>query len=413
MIAFLDNFENYCQTRYPGCDNSLVGALGDYLEGEAREVYKTSRRNINDYQVLRGQLLRWERDRLQGREKEEFEELDEAVPLPEENVEVFAARLWTLACYSFPNTDVGGNQTLRARFMSALPPQVQSHIEQHEEMRQEMYGEDLPWSRLVSLAAKHTKHRPLVEVGSGNPSPPPQTTNPPKDPPLIDISHLSLGGNTGPAHARGIGASCPTCGCNQGSCNRMSTPSLPGWGSVPQEYYQQQRTGPQFNTIQQPLEYYPSGSRGRFRARNRGNRGAYPAITYGAPQERWPARSRGGPWTGTPGPRGPVGRGGSEYYPRPQPQKRNYCQYCGALDHDFVNCPARPQCFFCKKRGHLQKDCYAKKNQCVRCEEVGHVVENCPYRQKGWGPENPQCPFCRKPHLGRDCPKEVAKRSEN
>lgn len=40
-------------------------------------------------------------------------------------------------------------------------------------------------------------------------------------------------------------------------------------------------------------------------------------------------------------------------------------------------------CYFCKKPGHISKDCHKKKTMnCFACGESGHKIAECPYIKK-------------------------------
>ena len=46
----------------------------------------------------------------------------------------------------------------------------------------------------------------------------------------------------------------------------------------------------------------------------------------------------------------------------------------------------QPMCGFCKKRGHTESQCFAKRHRnlkCYACDKQGHIARRCPSRPNG------------------------------
>jgi hypothetical protein len=77
------------------------------------------------------------------------------------------------------------------------------------------------------------------------------------------------------------------------------------------------------------------------------------------------------------------------------------CKYCGEVtNHGMRNCPLRPRCLSCNKRGHIFRKCYLANDICARCKQRGHTPSECP---KISAQMEMRCPFCKEPHWGKDC----------
>ncbi|HEV7736321.1 MAG TPA: hypothetical protein VGO47_02975, partial [Chlamydiales bacterium] len=37
----------------------------------------------------------------------------------------------------------------------------------------------------------------------------------------------------------------------------------------------------------------------------------------------------------------------------------------------------KTKCFFCRKFGHMQKDCRRKNGTCLKCGQAGHMARDC------------------------------------
>ena len=102
----------------------------------------------------------------------------------------------------------------------------------------------------------------------------------------------------------------------------------------------------------------------------------------------------------------PVSNAGSNRSSSPN-SNGDFCSYCRREGHRIVNCPQRPLCLFCSKRGHTADRCYSAINRCIRCEVDGHILENCPKSRKNLSNPNLECPICNGAHYGKDCKMKI------
>jgi hypothetical protein len=138
-----------------------------------------------------------------------------------------------------------------------------------------------------------------------------------------------------------------------------------------------------------------------------------PPMPYGVQQHQpLPPQRRASAGTPNDGPRSaPPRQGGrptpsQRANPTPQapPTSPRLCKYCGEVsEHWMRDCPLRPVCTYCHKRGHIQRNCYLANGICGRCKQPGHTIAEC---QNSNPQGTPTCPFCRGAHWGKDCETE-------
>src|SRR5215469_12418334 len=69
LLVFLQRFEEYVKTTYPGSQEGMTFLLENYLQGALLEVYKLSLQTSIDYTEIKQQLLSWEKKQLKRKEE--------------------------------------------------------------------------------------------------------------------------------------------------------------------------------------------------------------------------------------------------------------------------------------------------------------------------------------------------------
>lgn len=91
------------------------------------------------------------------------------------------------------------------------------------------------------------------------------------------------------------------------------------------------------------------------------------------------------------------------------------CNYCKKVGHSEQACFAKKKqqrntktgarCMFCGRNNHAISNCRELVKDCVVCDDRNHQVRNCPLF-KGENKQPPvRCPMCQGPHLGIRCPR--------
>ena len=272
-------------------------------------------------------------------------------------------------------------QSLRRKFLGALPEHVQREIKNKDVDLRESGSDPMSWTRTVSMAARLTDNKPLDGSPENKPDPVREKDGGARpDPPIIDISKFDKNNKKERGSSQRGSSHCQCCYCRdsgvQGTQSRPPTVNY-----YDQDGGRQDPWAPQPNTGARPRDSGP-----RSRPFNNGNRSSWssrrPALP--APENK------------------PKGS---------ETQRRPCCLFCGEMGHTHRECTLRPKCFYCQKRGHMKKDCYQRQNRCILCGADGHTIEECPDRDRGKDPSKPLCLFCKGPHWGRECPRP--NRTEN
>src|SRR5215469_4486237 len=374
LFVYLKRFEDYVKHTYPGSQSGMTFLLENYLQDHILEVYKLSLQTTTDYPEIKELLLKWEKQRLKNKGERYAQDYRDIVRRPDESIQLYAMRFIALAEKAFPGSDVRTIPTVRDKFIGELPANVQASVRSSIISLETIMGIKVKWDNLVVIVETS-----LAQLAQG--------------------THVSSLINPEPAIINLEQTTAETCmWATQGG--------LP----QPPPTYAQKLKLPQ---VQQPATPKPPKKNPNTQA-NQNNQqpnnsqGAKPKapkiyVNYsqGKPS-RGQSPSSNAPSRG----QSPSSNAGSNRSSSPN-SNGDFCSYCRREGHRIINCPQRPLCLFCSKRGHTADRCYSAVNRCIRCEVDGHIVDDCPKGRKNLSNPNLECPICNGAHYGKDCKMKI------
>src|SRR5215469_15224178 len=374
LLVYLKRFEDYVKHTYPGSQSGMTFLLENYLQGHILEVYKLSLQTTTDYPEIKELLLKWEKNRLKTKGERYAQDYKNIVRRPDESIQLYAMRFIALAEKAFPGSDVRTLPTVRDKFIGELPANVQASVRSSIISLETIMGLKVQWDNLVVIV--ETSLAQLAQETNV-----PSLINP--EPPIINLEKTAAE-----------------------TCMWATQGVLP----QPPLTYAQKLKLPQ---VQQPATPKPPKKNPNIQA-NQNNQqpnnsqGAKPKapkihVNYsqGKPS-RGQSPSSNAPSRG----QSPSSNAGSNRSSSPN-SNGDFCSYCRREGHRIINCPQRPLCLFCSKRGHTADRCYSAVNRCIRCEVDGHIVDDCPKGRKNLSNPNLECPICNGAHYGKDCKMKI------
>src|SRR5215469_15732167 len=363
LLVYLKRFEDYVKHTYPGSQSGMTFLLENYLQEHILEVYKLSLQTTTDYPEIKELLLKWERNRLKNKGERYAQDYKTIVRRPNESIQLYAMRFIALAEKAFPGSDVRTLPTVRDKFIGELPANVQAAVRSSIISIETIMGLTVRWDNLVAIIETS-----LAQLAQGTSVSSPINT----EPAIINLEQTTA----------------ETCMW-----------AVQGVLPQPPPTYAQKLKLPQ---VQQPATPKPpkknqntqSNQNNQQQNNSQGAKPKAPKIHVNYSQGK-PSRGQS-----------PVSNAGSNRSTSPS-SNSDFCNYCRREGHRIVNCPQRPLCLFCSKRGHTADRCYSAVNRCIRCEVDGHIVDDCPKGRKSLSNPNLECPLCNGAHYGKDCKKKI------
>src|SRR5215469_13034092 len=363
LLVYLKRFEDYVKHTYPGSQSGMTFLLENYLQDHILEVYKLSLQTTTDYSEIKELLLKWEKQRLKNKGERYAQDYRNIVRRPDESIQLYAMRFIALAEKAFPGSDVRTLPTVRDKFIGELPANVQAAVRSSIISLETIMGLKVKWDNLVVIVETS-----LAQLAQGTNVSVPINT----EPPIINLETTTAE-----------------------TCMWIAQGGLP----QPPPTYAQKLKLPQ---VQQPATQKPPKKSPNVQM----NQNSQPQNNPQGAKPKAPKihinYSQGKPSRG----QSPVSNAGSNRSTSPS-SNSDFCNYCRREGHRIVNCPQRPLCLFCSKRGHTADRCYSAVNRCIRCEVDGHIVENCPKSRKNLSNPNLECPICNGAHYGKDCKMKI------
>ena len=154
---FLDLFENYCKRSFRGDDDpshtSWGNELEKFLQGSLHEAYVALHIVGEPYEVLRQKLLDWvgsSRDKMAAEAKRKF---TEAKRKPEEQMRLYAARLYKYYQVAYPNrVNSGKFNPLIEKYTNTVTGRMRDRILNTEAA---LGDGELTWDKVLSIASKY------------------------------------------------------------------------------------------------------------------------------------------------------------------------------------------------------------------------------------------------------------------
>lgn len=413
---FLFGFEDYCTQTYPGSLTRMGMLLGKYLQGSIASVYKVIRITESDYNNIKRQLLIWVASTKRNDTSQHYREFESIQLAESEEISVFALRLTTLANRCFPGGNSGNLYIVRQKFMESMPGSIQEDLKKTIATQECLMGITIAWNSLVALAEQlYRASRPSTDQPPVRP-----------DPEVVDLSPLEPRGESFRS--------------DQYFGVPSTSTNLPPW-PIPQIRSQKIPVMSPHHTYPEPTLYVPSmyqpmhlgdaysatciptarsmdlrssepinmiynhaGASGRVAPQQAG--GTTAQHTAGKSNFNLPsafAKPLGGPRPQSRAVGHPMPLGGPN-----STQNNNKCRGCERVGHLFGQCPERPLCYFCSKRGHTLQQCYRYLGVCCWCQG-NHASQECPTKYPSGPPAemevpSPSCPFCQADHWGINCP---------
>src|SRR5215469_11368485 len=359
LLVYLKRFEEYVKHTYPGSQSGMTFLLENYLQGHILEIYKISLQTSTDYPEIKELLLNWEKNRLKNKGERYAQEYKNIVRRPDESIQLYAMRFIALTEKAFPGSDVRTLHTVCDKFIGELPSNVQAAVRSSIISIETIMGLTVRWDNLVAIietSLSQLAHETNVSLPN----------NP--EPPIINLEQTSA--ETCMWAAQGALPQPPPT-----YAQKLKLPQVQQQ-SAPKPPKQKQNSAPNPNNNQQ----------------KNNSQGAKPKAPKIQVNYNLGKPSRG---------QSPVSNAGSNRSSSPY-SNSDYCSYCRREGHRIVNCPERPLCLFCSKRGNTADRCYSAINRCIRCEVDGHIVEDCPKSRKNLSNPNIECPICNGAHYGKD-----------
>src|SRR5215469_5611359 len=363
LLVYLQRFEDYVKHTYPGSQSGMTFLLENYLQDHILEVYKLSLQTTTDYSEIKELLLKWEKQRLKNKGERYAQDYRNIVRRPDESIRLYAMRFIALAEKAFPGSDVRTLPTVRDKFIGELPANAQAAVRSSIISLETIMGFKVKWDNLVVIVETS-----LAQLAQGTNVPVPIHT----EPPIINLETTTAE-----------------------TCMWATQGVLP----QPPLTYAQKLKLPQVQqpAIQKPPKKSPNVQMNQNSQPQNNPQGAKPKAPKIHVNYNQGKPSRG---------QSPVSNAGSNRSTSPS-SNSDFCSYCRREGHRIINCPQRPLCLFCSKRGHTADRCYSAINRCIRCEVDGHILENCPKSRKNLSNPTLECPLCNGAHYGKDCKKKI------
>src|SRR5215469_13624394 len=363
LLVYLKRFEDYVKSTYPGSQSGMTFLLENYLQDHILEVYKLSLQTTTDYSEIKELLLKWEKQRLKNKGERYAQDYRNIVRRPDESIQLYAMRFIALAEKAFPGSDVRTLPTVRDRFIGELPANAQAAVRSSIISLETIMGFKVKWDNLVVIV-----ETTLAQLAQGtNVSVPIHA-----EPPIINLEKTAA--ETCMWATQGVLPQPPLTYAQKLKLPQVQQPATPKPPKKNPNVQMNQNSQPQNN---------PQGAKPKA-----------PKIHVNYNQGK-PSRGQS-----------PVSNAGSNRSTSPS-SNSDFCSYCRREGHRIVNCPQRPLCLFCSKRGHTADRCYSAINRCIRCEVDGHILENCPKSRKNLSNPTLECPLCNGAHYGKDCKKKI------
>ena len=153
FTKFLDRFETYFHRQYDGSEEDCCRVLGQFLEGEIKEVYKICGGEYAKLNSVKPRLLHWY-DSVQWLRKHKIrEEFEDMTMKNRESFTIYLMRLESIAALAYPMDAERAKKERKRKLLETVPKCFLDLIEQKKTIN-EMMGRSrkLSWSDLLELA---------------------------------------------------------------------------------------------------------------------------------------------------------------------------------------------------------------------------------------------------------------------
>src|SRR5215469_13818747 len=279
-------------------------------------------------------------------------------------MQLYAMRFISVAEKAFPGSDVRRLHTVRDKFIAGLPSHIQATVRASISSIETVMGLTVKWDNLVAIIEQN-----MPQIAQESTVSPPMQNNTP----IINLEQTTA--EACMWTSQGVLPQTPLTYAQKVKLPPVQTPSAPKPPKQNQNAKPKQNNNQSKNTSQGAKPKAPK---------------IHVNYNQGVP-------SRG---------QSPVSNAGSNRSSSPY-SNGDSCSYCRRKGHRIVNCPERPLCLFCSKRGNTADRCYSAINRCIRWEVDGHIIEDCPKGRKNLTNPTIECPLCNGAHYGKDCKKKI------
>ena len=164
LTKFFERYERYCSCQFSDEKDDWVELLGEFLEGEMKQIYRNAKKNEKPYHHIKAKLIDWyaATKRTMGiNKKQEFEN---ARMRPGESVFSYAFRLQELAETAFPDIPIEENRELKKKFANTAPTDFVKFLREQNIMKKELGGENITWKQVKVRASVREDHVKSMKV---------------------------------------------------------------------------------------------------------------------------------------------------------------------------------------------------------------------------------------------------------
>ena len=160
LKKYLEKFESFCKRNIRGGKQFWINSLEEHLEGKLLETFRILTDQEDDYEIIKGNLLRWYKDNTEIRKKNQKRKFVNAKPKEGETLYFFSLRLENLFKKAYQNKEINRSKKLMSHFKSSLPRRVREALET-QLLSCALKGEKADWA----LIQQCMKLRDLTEEG--------------------------------------------------------------------------------------------------------------------------------------------------------------------------------------------------------------------------------------------------------
>ena len=149
---YLDSFEVYCKQNFKGANRFWIGELEALLSGSTLRAFRSVRSVDDSWASLKKKLIKWynyEKESRQNKHRIKFQSVQYE---SDESIFLFATKLERMFRVAFPKKMVSYSKTLREKFISVLPVQYASMIN-NQLIGKKMAGKRVKWEDVKKLAS--------------------------------------------------------------------------------------------------------------------------------------------------------------------------------------------------------------------------------------------------------------------
>lgn len=129
---FFATYEEYFYKKYDGNNHDMTQTLSTFLTGELLEIFVAKGGRRLKYSRMKEELLAYYRKQKIGGRTYWRSKLETAVPQPQENYNVFGAKLVEIAELAYPGNKKESAIQVRKQFLKSVPSHIASKVEESE-----------------------------------------------------------------------------------------------------------------------------------------------------------------------------------------------------------------------------------------------------------------------------------------